>query len=96
LAATAGARPTVKFPNDVLLDGRKVAGILAEAAHGRVVLGIGINVNQRKTDLPPDVAATSLRIAARHEVERAPLLASVLTELEGSYEEWVSALAASG
>ena len=41
-----GIEPAIKFPNDVLVGGRKVAGILAESSEGRVVLGIGVNVNQ--------------------------------------------------
>src|SRR6185437_9959123 len=46
IAARTGLEPTLKFPNDVLVGGRKVCGILAEASDGRVVLGIGVNVNQ--------------------------------------------------
>ena len=56
-------RTTLKFPNDVLIRGRKVAGILAEATEGRVVLGIGVNVNvAARTRCPTDVRtpATSL------------------------------------
>jgi BirA family biotin operon repressor/biotin-[acetyl-CoA-carboxylase] ligase len=96
LAGVAGVEPVVKFPNDVLLAGRKVAGILAEAAGGRVVLGIGVNVNQRPGELPQDVPATSLRIVTGRELDRAPLLAEILARLERSYERWVSELAASG
>lgn len=96
LAAGTGAETVVKFPNDVLLAGRKVAGILAEAADGRVLLGIGVNVNQRPDELPPDVSATSLRIVVGDEVERAPLLAGILAQLERSYDRWVSALAVAG
>jgi BirA family transcriptional regulator, biotin operon repressor / biotin---[acetyl-CoA-carboxylase] ligase len=96
LVGAVGIEPVVKFPNDVLLAGRKVAGILAEAADGRVVLGIGVNVNQQPGELPQDVRATSLRIATGRELDRASLLAEILTLLERSYERWVSGLAASG
>jgi BirA family transcriptional regulator, biotin operon repressor / biotin---[acetyl-CoA-carboxylase] ligase len=96
LAGAVGIEPVVKFPNDVLLGGRKVAGILAEAADGRVVLGIGVNVNQQPGELPQDVRATSLRIATGRELDRASLLAEILTRLERSYVRWVSGLAASG
>jgi BirA family transcriptional regulator, biotin operon repressor / biotin---[acetyl-CoA-carboxylase] ligase len=96
LAGAIGVEPVVKFPNDVLLAGRKVAGILAEAADGRVVLGIGVNVNQQPGELPQDVHATSLRIVTGHKLDRAPLLAEILARLERSYEQWVSGLAASG
>jgi BirA family biotin operon repressor/biotin-[acetyl-CoA-carboxylase] ligase len=96
LEAAVGVEPAVKFPNDLLLAGRKVAGILAEAANGRVILGIGVNVNQRRDELPRGVGATSLRIVTGHELDRAPLLADILTQLERAYDRWVSALAASG
>jgi BirA family transcriptional regulator, biotin operon repressor / biotin---[acetyl-CoA-carboxylase] ligase len=96
LAGEVGIEPVVKFPNDVLLGGRKVAGILAEAAGARVVLGIGVNVNQQPGELPQDVRATSLRIVTGRELDRAPLLAEIMARLERSYERWVSGLAASG
>jgi BirA family transcriptional regulator, biotin operon repressor / biotin---[acetyl-CoA-carboxylase] ligase len=94
--ATTGVVPSVKPPNDVLVDGRKVAGILAQAVDGRVVLGIGVNANQDEAQLPEGVIATSIRIATGHEVERGPLLADLLVRLERSYDAWVSARAASG
>ncbi len=56
IAAETGLAPTIKHPNDVLIGGRKVAGVLAEAAEGRVVLGIGINVSQDEAGLPPGSA----------------------------------------
>jgi BirA family biotin operon repressor/biotin-[acetyl-CoA-carboxylase] ligase len=58
VADVVGDGATIKWPNDVLLDGRKVSGILAESRSGDcVVLGIGINVAVRACDLPPEVAA---------------------------------------
>lgn len=51
-----------KWVNDLLLDGKKVGGVLAELHQGRVVLGIGINVNQSAEDFPPELAhASSLK-----------------------------------
>jgi len=81
----------VKWPNDVLVDGGKVAGILLEASGSRVVCGIGINVNQDSGDLPPTprFPATSLRVAAGHPFDRAPVLVAVLAELEGRYTQWL-------
>jgi BirA family biotin operon repressor/biotin-[acetyl-CoA-carboxylase] ligase len=59
----AGNRPQVKWPNDILLDGRKVAGILTEA-HGRnALVGIGLNVNVDTFPPPIQQSATSLRLA---------------------------------
>jgi BirA family transcriptional regulator, biotin operon repressor / biotin---[acetyl-CoA-carboxylase] ligase len=93
ISAETGIRPEVEFPNDVLIGGRKVAGILAEARDDRVVLGIGINVNLAAGELPDDVdrPATSLQIEAGVSVDRAKLLATLLERLETAYDEWVSA-----
>ena len=80
----------LSHPNDVLIQGRKVAGILPEASVGRVVLGIGINVNQTDEELPADTPKppTSLRIETGREWPRAPLLAAILLELERRYDDW--------
>ena len=82
--------PEIKLPNDILLGGRKVAGILAEARDGRVVLGIGINVNLTEDKLPTDVdlPATSLRVELGREVDRAELLTELLAVLERRYDVW--------
>ncbi len=92
LAEVAGVEPEVKWPNDVLVDGRKVAGILAEARDGRVVLGIGINVSQSEDELPqrPTHPATSLLLETGRTVPRAELLAAVLDRLEHEYDDWVA------
>jgi BirA family transcriptional regulator, biotin operon repressor / biotin---[acetyl-CoA-carboxylase] ligase len=92
IAATTGLAATIKHPNDVLVDGRKVAGILAEAREGRVVLGIGINVNVAEPELPAgtDTPSGSLSLAAGRELSRAELLAELLLRLERRYDEWVS------
>jgi len=90
VAAAVGAGAEVSHPNDVMIGGRKVAGILPEASPGRVVLGIGVNVNQTADELPPGTAkpATSLRLELGRELERAPLLAAILLELEHRYDTW--------
>lgn len=92
IEAMAGVAPTVKFPNDVLVGGRKVAGVLAEARDGRVVLGVGVNVNVPERELPTDVEtpATSLAAAAGRELDRAELLAELLERLERRYDAWLS------
>ena len=86
-----GLRTAVKHPNDVLVDGRKVAGILAEAVEGRVVLGVGVNVSQTAVQLPDDVAtpATSLLLEGVV-VDSAELLAAILERLEAHYDRWVT------
>jgi BirA family transcriptional regulator, biotin operon repressor / biotin---[acetyl-CoA-carboxylase] ligase len=92
LAEVAEVVPEVKWPNDVLVGGRKIAGILAEAREGRVVLGIGINVLQTAGDLPQraQYPATSLLVETGRRVPRAELLASVLDHFEREYDAWVS------
>jgi BirA family biotin operon repressor/biotin-[acetyl-CoA-carboxylase] ligase len=77
----------IKWPNDVMLNRRKVAGVLAESRDDVVVLGLGINVNQRLEELP-EVAAGSLRTADGVVRERAPILALLLARLEHEYDLW--------
>ena len=90
LRAQTGVDATLRHPNDVVVAGRKLVGVLPEARRGRVVLGIGVNVNQSADELPSDTAKppTSLRVELGREVERAPLLAAILVELEQGYDEW--------
>jgi BirA family biotin operon repressor/biotin-[acetyl-CoA-carboxylase] ligase len=82
IEAVTGLVPAIKPPNDLLLDGRKVAGILAEAREGRIVLGIGINVAA-----PPYEGAAAL--GAR--VDRAELLVELLRQLELHFAAWDAA-----
>ena len=90
-AATSLAA-AIKWPNDVLVDGAKVAGVLAEAADGTVVLGIGLNVNQSREQLPADtqLPAGSLLTADGARRERAPILADLLARLEQAYGSWLA------
>ena len=90
LRAETGVDASLRHPNDVVVAGRKLVGVLPEARAGRVVLGIGVNVNQVAAELPAETAKppTSLRIELGREVERAPLLAAILRELELGYEAW--------
>jgi len=87
----------VKWPNDVLVDGRKVCGILCEmrAEPDRVtevVAGIGINANFEQDDLPSEVrdSATSLKTLARRPVDRNRLIADVLNRFEPCYQAFLS------
>jgi BirA family transcriptional regulator, biotin operon repressor / biotin---[acetyl-CoA-carboxylase] ligase len=83
----------LKFPNDVLVGERKVAGVLAEAREGRVVLGLGVNVNVPEEELPLEVdrPATSLLAETGRELDRAVLLVELLERLERLYDAWLSA-----
>jgi BirA family transcriptional regulator, biotin operon repressor / biotin---[acetyl-CoA-carboxylase] ligase len=90
LGAETGLAAQLNHPNDVLVEGRKVAGILPEASVGRVVLGIGVNVNQTADELPGETPKppTSLRVETGREWPRAPLLGAILLELERGYDSW--------
>lgn len=85
-----GLAVQIKWPNDVMVNRRKVAGILAEASGDTAVLGIGLNVNQSRDELPADarVAPASLYTVDGVERPRAPLLADLLAELEHAYDRW--------
>jgi BirA family biotin operon repressor/biotin-[acetyl-CoA-carboxylase] ligase len=73
----------LKWPNDLILRGRKVGGILCERHHGAVVTGIGLNVGHRAADFPPELAgvATSLEASAGEPVSLGSLVTSLLHEL---------------
>lgn len=86
----AGVIPEIKWPNDVLLKGRKVAGILTEMsgeldAVQHVIVGIGVDVNL--AEFPPELRklATSLRIETGERQDRAQLAAEILRELDRDY-----------
>ncbi len=80
----------IKWPNDVMLNRRKVAGVLAEAGEDAVVLGIGLNVNQTRDELPAEAATAtaSLRTADGVVRERARVLADLLAALERHDDAW--------
>jgi BirA family biotin operon repressor/biotin-[acetyl-CoA-carboxylase] ligase len=76
--STAGTHPTVKWPNDVHIEGRKVAGILVEALDDdRLGIGIGLNL----TGIPPGIPADSATFLAQHDIAVSPAeLVEALTE----------------
>jgi len=87
-----GLAAEIKWPNDILVGGRKIAGILtelnAELDHIKyIVLGIGVNVNLNVTDFPTELRklATSLKIETGRHVSRAELAAAILRELDADY-----------
>lgn len=84
--AVCGLEPTLKWPNDVLLGGRKVAGLLAEVAAAPggpalVVLGVGLNVTTTRDELPDDRLATSLALEGAQVTDRRTLLREILRQL---------------
>jgi BirA family biotin operon repressor/biotin-[acetyl-CoA-carboxylase] ligase len=93
--ASAAVDAVLKWPNDVLAGGAKLAGILAEQAGDAVVVGIGINVGARREDLPPPrpgaLPPTSLALLGAASTGRTALLTAVLAELGDWYERWTGA-----
>jgi len=92
IRTTAGLEVDIKWPNDLLIQGRKVAGILTEMAAEtdrirHLILGAGIDVNQTASDWPADLSdvAGSLRVAAGRPVDRSALATEVLLELDRDY-----------
>ena len=87
IQAATGLRPDLKWPNDVLVAGRKVAGILAEGTVRYVILGLGINV--LPAAYPPDVAsrATSLERELGRAIDRGSLLVECLSSFATRYAE---------
>ena len=78
----------VKWPNDVLLDGRKLCGCLCERDGDRVIAGIGLNVNQCEWSEPLRRPATSLRLALGHPIEREGVLRRILSALAANHFAW--------
>ncbi len=92
IESDTGLKPEIKWPNDILIGGRKVAGVLtelnAELDHVKyVVLGIGVNVNLNAGEIPAELgkAATSLKIETGAAVSRPELAATLLRELDEDY-----------
>jgi BirA family transcriptional regulator, biotin operon repressor / biotin---[acetyl-CoA-carboxylase] ligase len=88
---TTGREAGIKWPNDVRIEGRKVAGVLVERGAGSVV-GIGLNVNSVEADFPEELrdSATSLRILAGEVVDRSDLAREVIRRLDDYYESAVA------
>ncbi len=104
--ATAGFRPQIKWPNDLVVEGRKLGGLLIETERSGsriawAVIGIGLNVNHEAADFSPEIreAATSLRLVTGFVHRRADLLAALLNaftrRLARPFDETRAAWAAS-
>lgn len=84
---TTGVTVALKWPNDLMIYGRKVGGIIAEKVGANIVLGVGINCLQSSSALPvPD--ATSLRLHTEEQVERSALVVAFLLALKRFLEQW--------
>lgn len=89
LRTAGGVAASLKWPNDVLIDGAKCAGILGEAAGGVLVVGSGINISLTRAELPR-ADATSVELAGGR-LDRAALLAAILGELGDWCDRWTAA-----
>lgn len=92
IRSETGLRPEIKWPNDILVHGRKVAGILTELSAEldrvrHVIIGVGVDVNLQPSTLPAEVrkVASSLSAEAGKAVLRAGLAAVILRELDADY-----------
>ena len=92
IVGLTGLQPEIKWPNDLLIWGKKVAGILTELSAEldrvrHVILGIGVDVNPVSSDFPEAVRsiATSLKIASGRHVSRAELAVAILREFDHDY-----------
>ena len=91
-----GLKATIKWPNDIVLNGKKVCGILTEMSGelnkiNYIVMGIGINVNIESEDFPGDIKdiATSIKIEAGEKIKRKELVASIFNNFEQLYDEFI-------
>jgi BirA family biotin operon repressor/biotin-[acetyl-CoA-carboxylase] ligase len=87
----------LKWPNDILLNGKKCCGILSEThptdtGETGVIVGIGINANHALTDFPAELksTATSLRIETENEIDRLELISAVLGHFDKLYDAFLN------
>jgi BirA family biotin operon repressor/biotin-[acetyl-CoA-carboxylase] ligase len=87
LKAVCGVNAKLKWPNDVLIDGKKVCGILAQVEGSAVIVGAGLNVSLTEDELPvPE--ATSLHLAGATVLDRAEIAAAFLSHVAAVYRTW--------
>ncbi len=91
ISSSPGVSPSIKWPNDILIEGKKCCGMLLESVitsdrnGSYVILGIGLNVNQAEYPARLRASSTSLMLACGRPVDRALLLADLLQRLERTY-----------
>ncbi|MGL5829948.1 MAG: biotin--[acetyl-CoA-carboxylase] ligase, partial [Angustibacter sp.] len=90
LDSRTGLSTAVKWPNDVLIGEKKVAGVLAEVGDARtVVLGFGVNIHQLAGELPVPTA-TSVALAGGNCTDRQPILLAILRQLGRTLSRWAA------
>ncbi|MCD7033392.1 biotin--[acetyl-CoA-carboxylase] ligase [Metabacillus sp. GX 13764] len=94
---STGLSPDIKWPNDILINGRKAVGILtelqaeADRVHS-VIIGTGLNINHEKNDFPEELhgIATSLRMESGQKFNRAQIIQEILLKLETLYDQYLT------
>jgi BirA family biotin operon repressor/biotin-[acetyl-CoA-carboxylase] ligase len=96
IRTTCGLEAGIKWPNDILISGKKVSGLLTEMSAEQdrirhIVLGIGMDVNMEMSELPPDVYRLTTTLAAEvgAKINRTALLQQVLRDLERWYQKFL-------
>lgn len=94
IGESCGVRAQIKWPNDVVVNGKKVCGILTQmnvdgGAIRHVVVGVGVNAGEQ--DFPPEIAATatSLQVESGRKLSRASLVAAIMRFFEEAYESFM-------
>ncbi|NLX93088.1 MAG: biotin--[acetyl-CoA-carboxylase] ligase [Clostridiales bacterium] len=91
VSTVCGIQPGIKWPNDILIDGKKICGILTKLKTDpktntitQAIIGVGVNVNQTEGEFPPDLAqkAGSLRMALGKPVDRARLCSEIIVQMD--------------
>lgn len=97
LKQVTGLAPLIKWPNDILLNKKKVAGILTEMQAEQdeikyVIIGIGMNVNQTKADFADEIQsrATSLQLETKKAWQITPLVQAILAQFEQTFDQYIS------
>ncbi len=88
LVEVAGVKADIKLPNDVMVGGKKIAGILVERLDsGCIIMGIGVNLNQSAGSFPPDIAdtATSLKIETGRDFDLTQTTDALVAALDSEY-----------
>ncbi len=86
----SGVETDIKWPNDLLMSGRKIAGILAEMEGNAVIIGIGINLSQGSQDFPPELSETagSIRMLTGVSIDIHSMEAALLEQFERRIDSW--------
>ena len=89
VAKSVDTNITLKWPNDILINDKKVAGLLAQMTNNGLIIGMGLNVEMTSEELPVPTA-TSLAIAGSNQLDRNKILSTFLNQFASDFQEWDS------